>query len=183
MRSYNGSGRAYSTKREKKPIEAVVDSLARLRSTRSFKPKEIPEEVMKTILEVGRHAPTTRNIQPWHFILVSDPETKKRLARGTAKFIEKSAVVIVGCGDPEKSPRWHEVEVSIAMQSMVIAAWIQGVGSCWVDMEHREEEVKETLGIPEHLQVSALVAFGYPDESSKLAWKKPLDQIIHYDKF
>lgn len=163
----------------------LIDSLVGLRSVRSFKPKEIPEDVLKKILEAGRHAPSHHNIQPWHFVVVSNPETKKKLAKGKAKFIEDSALVIVGCGDPEKSPRWYELEVAIAMQLMVITAWVQGIGSCWIDIENTEEQVEAVLSIPKELEVVALVAFGYPARATtpESSWKKPLDQIIHYDKF
>ncbi|UCD26539.1 MAG: nitroreductase family protein [Candidatus Bathyarchaeota archaeon] len=163
----------------------LIDSLVGLRSVRFFKQKEIPEDVLKTILEAGRHAPSRRNIQPWHFVVVSNPETRKKLAKGKAKFIEDSALVIVGCGDPEESRRWCELEVAIAMQTMVIAAWVQGIGSCWVDIENTEEQVKDVLGIPKKLEVVALVAFGYPARAKtpKPSWKKTLDQTIHYDKF
>lgn len=165
-----------SGKKTAKPITEI-------RSIRAFKFEKIPEDVLGNILEAGRSAPTARNAQPWHFIVVSNPEIKKSLAEARAKFIEDSALAIVGCGDPEESPRWYELEVAIAMQTMVLAAWVQGIGSCWVDIEHQEEQVKEILGIPNRLRVVALVAFGYPAETPKPTWKKPLDQIIHYNRF
>lgn len=153
-----------------------------LRSVRSFRSKGISEDVLKIILEAGRHTPTAHNIQPWHFIVVSDLKIKRELAV-TGKFVEDSALIIVGCGDPEESPRWYELEVAIALQSMVLAAWMQGVGSCWIGVGSNEGRVKEILGIPDQLKVVALVAFGYPSETPKPVWKKPLDQIIHYNKF
>ena len=66
----------------------LIDSIVELRSTRSFKQKEIPRDVLKNILEAGRHTPTAHNIQPWHFIVVSDRETKEKIAKGTATFID-----------------------------------------------------------------------------------------------
>ncbi len=161
----------------------LVDSIVELRSIRSFKPKEIPRDVLKNILEAGRHTPTAHNIQPWHFIVVSEHETKEKMAKGTAGFIENSALVIVGCGNPEESPILYELEVAIALQTMVVAAWTQGVGSCWVDVGKNQKEIKEILDIPNQLRVVALVAFGYSDEPSKHTWKKPFNEIIHYGKF
>jgi nitroreductase len=161
----------------------LIDSIVKLHSTRSFKQKEIPREALRNILEAGRHTPTTHNIQPWHFIIVSDHETKEKIAKGTAGFIEKSAIVIVGCGDPEESPKMYELEVAIALQTMVVAAWTQGVGSCWVDVGKNQKEVREILDIPEKLRVVALVALGYPDKPSKPSWKKPFNEVIHYGKY
>jgi nitroreductase len=153
-----------------------------LRSVRSFQSKGISEDVLKSILEAGRHTPSAHNIQPWHFIVVSDPKIKKELAV-TGKFVEDSALIIVGCGDPEESLRWYELEVAIALQSMVLAAWMQGVGSCWIDVGSNKGRVKKVLGIPDRLKMVALVAFGYPSETLKPVWKKPLNQIIHHNKF
>jgi nitroreductase len=153
-----------------------------LRSVRSFQPIGISEDVLKSILEAGRHTPSAHNIQPWHFIVVSDPKIKKELAV-TGKFVEDSALIIVGCGDPEESLRWYELEVAIALQSMVLAAWMQGVGSCWIDVGSNKGRVKKVLGIPDRLKMVALVAFGYPSETLKPVWKKPLNQIIHHNKF
>jgi nitroreductase len=158
-------------------------ALMGLVSVRAFKPDRVSESALKNILETGRNTPSSHNIQPWHFIVVTDPEIKKKLAKGRAKFIETSALVIVGCGDPAESPKWYEIEVAIAMQSMVLEAWVQGIGSCWVDIEHNEKEIKEILTIPDSLKIVALVAFGYPAKMPKPAWKKPFDQIIHYNRF
>jgi len=134
------------------------------------------------ILEAGRQAPSASNIQPWHFIVVSDLETKRRLSEESEPFIEESAVTIVGCTDPSASPKWHVVDVTIALQNMVIAAWVQGVGSCWIGF-FNEEAVKRTLGIPNGMKIVALLSFGYPATPPGPKWKKPLNQIVHHNKF
>jgi len=56
---------------------------------------------------------------------------------------------------------------------MVMAALAQGIGSCWVVVEHNEQDLKDILGIPNKLKVVALVTFGYPAETPIPAWKKP----------
>ena len=137
---------------------------------------------MAKILEAGRQAPSASNIQPWHFIVVSDPETKRRLAGESEPFIEESAVTVVGCGDPNASPKWHVVDVTIALQSMVIAAWAQGVGSCWIGF-FNEGAVKRILGIPDRLKIVALISLGYPATPPGPKWKKPTNQIVHHNKF
>ena len=153
-----------------------------LQSIRAFKHEAIPPNVLRRILEAGRHTPTAHNVQPWHFIVVSDPETKEQLSI-TGKFLQNAALILVGCGDPEDSPKWYWLEVGISLQSMVVAAWMQGIGSCWVDAGPNEERVKAILGIPRRFKVVALVALGYPAETPRPVWKKPLEEIIHYDKF
>jgi len=151
------------------------------RSIRRYKSRPIPEDVLRNILEAGRLAPSADNAQPWHFIVVTDQKIKRRLASGIwNRFIEDSAVTIVGCG--YKSDRWSTVDVAIALENMVIAAEAQGVGSCWIG-DFKEREVKELLGIPESLKVVALVSFGYPAEKPSPHGKKSLKEIVHYNRF
>jgi nitroreductase len=160
-----------------------VEALIALRSIRSFRPDAVPEDLVRSILEVGRHTPSAHNIQPWHFIVVSDPDAKGRLARGRARFIEDAAFAIVGCGDPTASSNGHAREVAMAMQSMVLAAWLQGIGSCWVEVDPDDAELKALLNLPAPWKATALVVFGYPAEIPKPVWKKPLDEIVHYNRF
>ena len=160
-----------------------IREITNLRSIRSFKEKEIPDDILKNILEAGRHTPSVHNAQPWQFIVVSKPEIKSEMAQGRAKFIEDSALIIVGCGNLKESPRWYELEVAIAIQSMVLAAWIKGIGSCWIDIGTNTNDVRAILKIPSHLKIVALVAFGYPAKIPEPTWKKTLDQIVHYNTF
>ena len=103
------------------------------RSIRKYKPDKIPEEALKNILNAGRLAPSAGNRQPWHFIVITDPEIKRKLAQGRwNRFIVDAPVVIVGCGyiGDAYGRKWSTVDVSIALENMVIAAAAQGIGSC-----------------------------------------------------
>ena len=156
--------------------------LTQLQSIRSFKRQQIPDKVLHQIFEAGRHTPTAHNVQPWQFIVVTDPTIKKVLA-ANAKFIEGAAIVIVGCGDPRESPRWYRLEVAMALQSMVVTAWINGVGACWIDVRPNEAKVRDILKIPNQYPIVASVAFGYPAEIPELAWKRSIDDVFHYNAF
>jgi len=164
---------------------SLVDVILSRRSVRRYRPDPVPGDVLERILEAGRLAPSADNVQPWHFVVVTDPELKRGLSRGRWNwFIEDSAFTVVGCGDvgTPYGRRWSTIDTSIALENMVLAAWAQGVGSCWVG-DFREDEVKSLLGIPEHLKVVALVSFGYPAETPSPTGKKALPEIVHYNKF
>jgi len=161
------------------PLETVLSR----RSVRRYKPDPVPNDVLNNILEAGRLAPSAANRQPWHFIVIRDSGLRQKLAQGRwNKFVAESAFTVVGCGDPTVSPKWHTVDVAIALQNMVIAAWAQGVGSCWIG-DFVEDEVKKLLGIPEKLSLIAMISFGYPAEKPTEHDKKTLNEILHYDKF
>lgn len=141
----------------------VLEAIRLRRSVRAYLPHPIPRETLLEILEAGRLAPSASNIQPWHFVVVTDPERRKMIADTGrwAGFIREAPIVIVGCGDPEASPKWYMVDVAIAMQNMVLAATSLGVGTCWVG-SFDEEKVKKILKIPRKLRIVALLAMGYP---------------------
>ena len=151
------------------------------RSVRSYQKKPIPDDVLKAILEAGRLAPSAHNRQPWHFIVVRNPEMKRKLIfTSWNRFIEEASVLIVGCGDPRS--RWMTVDVAIALQNMVIAAEALGLASCWIGA-FDEAKVKEILKIPENLRVVAMITIGYPAEKPETPPKKKLEEIVHYDRF
>jgi len=160
---------------------SLLEVIFKRRSIRRYKDEPVPDEVLRNILEAGRLAPSANNAQPWHFIVVTDQKIKDKLSRGRwNRFIKDSAFTIVGCG--YKDNKWSTVDVSIALENMVIAAEAQGVGSCWIG-DFKEEEVKKLLGIPDYLKIVALVSFGYPAEKPRPHGKKRLEEIVHYNKF
>lgn len=164
---------------------SFIDTVLSRRSIRRYEKQDIPKDVLDKILEAGRQAPSAGNKQPWHFIVLSDYDIKEKLSHGKWNtFVKDSAVTIVGCGyiGDEYGRKWSTVDISIALQNMVIAAWGLGIGSCWIG-DFKEAEVKRLLNIPEDRKVIALVTFGYPAEKIESRQKKPMDDIVSYNKF
>ena len=100
------------------------------------------------------------------------------------RFIKDSALTIVGCADigDRLTGKWSIVDTTIALQNMVIGAWTMGIGSCWIG-DFKEEKVKELLKIPHKWKVVALIPFGYPAEQPKPKNKKPITELVSYNKF
>ncbi len=164
---------------------SFIDTVLSRISIRRYEKQDIPKDVLDKILEAGRQAPSASNKQPWHFIVLSDYDIKEKLSHGKWNtFVKDSAVTIVGCGyiGDEYGRKWSTVDISIALQNMVIAAWGLGIGSCWIG-DFKEAEVKSLLNIPEDRKVIALVTFGYPAEKIESRQKKPIDEIVSYNKF
>ena len=142
----------------------VFEAVQSRRSIRAYEPRPVPEDVLSRILEAGRLAPSANNRQPWHFIVVKDPEKKKVLSAGKyAHFLVDTPVVVVGCGDAELSPRWYAVDVTIALQNMVLTATEEGLGTCWIG-SFDEDPVRKCLNVPERYKVVAMLAMGYPKD-------------------
>jgi nitroreductase len=169
----------------------VFDVIQKRHSVRSYLSDDVPGGKLEKILEAARLAPSAGNIQPWHFIVVTDQQKRKKLAKGRyAKFLVESPIVIVGCGDSKASPNWYVVDTTIAMQNMVLTATSEGLGTCWIG-SFNENQVRKLLSIPEKFRVIALLALGYRRETVDLAGKvlhffrrkKKLEKIVSLEKF
>jgi len=169
----------------------VREAIAARRSVRKFRKDPVPDEALARVLEAARLAPSGKNLQPWKFIVVRDPETRKKLAAASAgqAFVASAPVVIVVCGFPSDAyPRlgrfmnsWP-VDAAIAMEHIVLQAVEEGLGTCWIGA-FEEAEVKAVLGVPGEARVLALTPLGRPDESPAPRGRKPLATIVSYEKF
>lgn len=158
-----------------------MEVIKKRRSIRRYRPDPIPDEVLNQILEAARLAPSGGHRQPWHFIVVKDPETKRKL--GIAEWVSEAPIVVVGCTDPEVSPRWYIVDLSIAFEHIVLAAANFGLGTCWIGKLGFDETIKQVLDIPKHMKVVAVTPMGYPAETPGPKERKTLSEIVHYKKF
>ncbi|MEM2972417.1 MAG: nitroreductase family protein [Candidatus Bathyarchaeia archaeon] len=154
------------------------------RSIRKFKPKPIPTENLKKILEAGRLAPSAGNRQPWHFIVVRNPETKRALsvAANNQRFIADADTIIIALGNPEVNKKWYRQDTMIAVEHMVLAATALGYGTCWIGA-FNEEEVKKILKVPEGLAVIALLPIGVADEKPPPRPRKAFKEIFFKETF
>jgi nitroreductase len=170
----------------------VFEAVQKRHSTRAYEPMSVPEEKLERILEAARLAPSAGNLQPWHFIIVKNRGKRENLAKSGryARFLAESPIVIVGCGDQEASPNWYKVDVTIAMQNMVLTATGEGLGTCWIG-SFSENQVRRLLKMPDNLRVVALMALGYPretlDNGGRILHlarrKKSLKKIISFDEY
>ena len=167
----------------------VLTAIKERRSIRKYSAKPVEEEKLQKVLEAARLSPSARNQQEWKFIVVKDSETRKRLTEEAINqpFVGEAPIILVCCGTETESimrcgqPR-YTVDLSIATAYMILAAYEQGLGTCWLG-SFDENKVKEILDIPEDVRVVSITPLGYPDESPAPKPRKELDEIISYDKY
>jgi nitroreductase len=169
----------------------VFEAIEKRRSIRNYEPTPVPREKLEKILEAARLAPSASNVQPRHFIVVTDEEKREALSAGMfAKFLKHTPVVIAACGDEKKSPKWYAIDVAIAVENMVLAATGEGLGTCWIG-SFDETKVRNVLKIPGHLRVVVLLAVGYPSGKESLASRalrlirkrKALEEIVSFEEY
>jgi nitroreductase len=154
--------------------------LVKRRSIRKYKNTPVLKEKIIKILEAARIAPSASHRQPWHFIVVENKETIRKLAK--QKWAE-APVMIIGLADMEASPNWCQNDLGIALEHIVLAATDLGLGTCWMGQTGREDMIRGLLGIPDHYKVVAVVPIGEPDEMPAPKERKSLDDIVSWEKF
>ena len=145
------------------------------KSVRKYKKDPVDRELIDTIIEAVRWAPSARNRQPWEFIFIDDPKLKKKAVRATGinsniGFLNSAPVLIVGLADRRKNLRfngidYYLIDFAIAMEHLVLAAWEYGIGTCWVAW-FSSKKLRSLLSIPERFEIVAISPLGYPSDSS-----------------
>ncbi|MFH0780830.1 MAG: nitroreductase family protein [Pseudomonadota bacterium] len=151
-----------------------LDLLKKRRSIRLFTEQPVEKEKIDLLVEAMLRSPSSRGLNPWEFVVVSDRQLVNDLAKAKAhgsSFLKNGPLAIVVCGDPDRCDVWIE-DCSIAALVIHLAATDLGLGSCWIQIRERphdetmsaEEYVKKLLGIKENLKIEAIIAIGYSQE-------------------
>ena len=162
----------------------AMDAIRKRHSIRSYSAGPIPGKIIEKIVDAGRLAPTARNVQPWEFVVVTDAETRAKLAElaTTGPFIADAPVcVAVFCKDTKY---WLE-DGCAATENIIIAARAHGLGHCWVagDKKPYAAAVSGLLRAPEGFHLVSLIAIGYAKEDPGTLPKRSLDEVLHWEKF
>jgi len=137
------------------------EAIERRLEVREYADEPVDDAVERAVLEAARLAPSGRNAQHWRFLLVDDPADVRELAAlsTTGSWVADAAFAVVVCTDP--SYLFADIDAGRAVTHMQFAAFDAGVGSC-IYTGFDESGMREFLAIPEALDVTAVVGFGYP---------------------
>ncbi len=159
------------------------------RSIRAYRPDPVPEDVLHRLLDAARVAPTAANRQPFQLIVVTEATTRARLKEVyDREWFWSAPLIIVGCVEEAKA--WQradgfnaaEVDLSIAMDHLILAATDEGLGTCWI-CHFDEERLKQILGIPDKVRVIALTPVGYPAAEPRPFQRKPLEELVRRERW
>jgi nitroreductase len=158
-------------------------------SVRAYKPDPVEDEKLTQVLEAARLAPTAANRQPFQLIVVHTAGREAELERiyGRDWFVQ-APVVICACGVPTQGwvrrdgKRYTDVDVAIAMDHLVLAAADLGLGTCWIGA-FDPGAAREVLGLPDDVEPIAFTPLGYPADRSGAKKRKPLDELVRYERW
>ncbi len=178
----------------------IEEVIRKRRSIRKYRSDDIADSVIRELLDLARHAPSSMNGQPWHFIVVRDPRIKKELTkiknrycpiekrRYKADFLQKASAIIVVCVDRQKSYDRGIENAVLAAANIMLGAANYRIGSVYMsayksDTPELAEEIRRVLGIPEGTDPITIVPLGFPGETPKPKKIRSLLEMISYDIF
>ena len=165
----------------------TLQAIRSRRSIRKFTGKEIPDEIITKLLEAAMYAPSARNTQPWHFVLINRREILDKIPHlhPYAEMCYKAGAAILVCGDSEteKLEGYIALNCGAATQNILLAAHDLGLGAVWLGVYPRKERTEPLsllFNLPPHIIPVSLIALGYPGE--KIATPERFKaEKIHYN--
>jgi nitroreductase len=157
-------------------------------SVRAYKPDPVEDGKLARILEAVRLAPTAANRQAFRVVVIETKGREEGLRRVYGReWFTRAPLVLAVCALPaegwvRKFDGWNaaEVDATIAMAHLVLAAADEGLGTCWI-AAFDPQAARDVLGLPEGVIPSAFTPLGYPADSPAPKKRKPLEEIVRYN--
>ena len=177
----------------------MIEEIYSRRSIRRYNSQQVDSDKILHILDCARVAPSSHNTQPWHFIIVTNEETKEKLADVSHKqeWMKAAPVYIVCVADirsrvdinialdeetPNNDLKKIILDTAISIQNMVLEAESIGLSTCWVAW-FNQKDIRPILDIPEDKYIVAIITLGYSDHKPNARPRKKLEEIISYEKW
>lgn len=158
-------------------------------SVRAYKPDPVGEDELNQVLEAARLAPTAGNTQSFQLIVIKTQGREEELRRIYDRdWFVGAPMVICACGIPgeawirDDKKNYAVVDVAIVMDHLILAATDLGLGTCWV-AAFNEQATREILGLPEEVEPIVFTPLGYPADQPEPKERKPLEELVRYDRW
>lgn len=153
-------------------------------AVREYTGQPIADETLQRILEAGSMTASRKNLQPWHFVVVREKDLLAQLAdlAPSGDYIRQAALAVAVFLENDRPVTL--TDGARAVQSMMLVAWGESIGSNWVGWLKREE-IKELLGAPADHYLLTVLPFGYPAHRIGLGKKnrKALSEIAYAERY
>lgn len=167
----------------------VSEVISRRYSVRAYKSDPVSDDVLSGVLEAARLAPTAANRQPFRVLVVHTAGRENALRRiyGRDWFVQPPLVLCV-CAVRDEAWRrmddkpYDEVDATIAMDHLILAATAAGLGTCWI-AAFDPSAAREVLGLPDGVEPVAFTPLGYPADTPRTKKRRPLEEIVKYESW
>ncbi|MBR4591995.1 MAG: nitroreductase family protein [Elusimicrobiaceae bacterium] len=169
------------------------------RSIRKYQAKPVEREKINQCIEAARLAPSACNSQPWHFIVIDDPQVKQAFCKeafsgvyGMSKWAASAPVLIAAVSDKGnfvsrvgnfvRRTEFYLVDHGIACEHFILRAWDLGLGTCWIGWLNSDKAGK-FFNLSANQRIEHLIAVGYPAETPAARPREKLEEIVSYNKY
>lgn len=156
-------------------------------SVRAYKKTPVEDDKLQQVLEAARMAPTACNMQPFQLIVIHTTGRETELRRiYSAPWFVRAPILICACGITSQSwvrrdgVNYCDVDVTIAMDHLILAATDLGLGTCWV-AAFDPAAAREVLRLPDDVKPVAFTPLGYPDDQPGDKSRKPMEELVRYE--
>jgi len=171
----------------------VYECIKTRRTVRKFKDIDVPWEFVSKLLEAGKSAPSSGNIQNWKFVVIKDKAAKRDIAEhcGNQLWMAKAPVIIAIVADVDKARRFYGIRgerlystqnCAAAAENMLLMAHSLGLGGAWVGYME-EDKIIQLITLPEGIRPQAILVFGYPEEVPPVPPKYTLENVMYFRQF
>lgn len=172
----------------------MLELLRQRRSIRNFTERPVEIAKVESLIESLLRSPSSKNRDPWEFVIVTDPDQRARLAEAKPKggtFVAGAPLAIAICADPAACDVWIEC-CAIAAIFVQLAAQDLGLGTCWsqirlrshVDGYSATDYLRTILNLPERYEVAAIIGIGYSAEEKAGHCRESLPyHKVHRERF
>ena len=162
----------------------IFEAVRTVLAIREYDERPLPDDVARRIVEAAHLTASASNRQPWHFVLVRDRERVRKLGGliRTGRYTSNAAAAVIVAYEKEAG-QYGMSDASRAIQSMILVAWGDRIGSNWTGFGGMEE-VRKEFGIPDTYDVLAVLPLGYPKR--KVIGKKkrkPFNEVVSAERF
>ena len=162
----------------------VMNEIKNRISVRNFKDIAIKQDILERVLEAGQLAPSAKNRQPWRFLVIDDPDLKKRIQEAAygQEHVGKAGAIILACStnieyEMPNGQLSYPIDISFAVSFMMLQAEHEGLGSC-VITTYDEQDIKTLISVPYSMRVVMMLLLGYTDDRLIVRDRKPIKRIV-----
>jgi nitroreductase len=170
-------------------MKEIQDIIINRRSIRKYKTNAVSQHQIEKLLQAAMYAPSANNLQPWHFVVVTERSTLNQIMdiHPYAKMLKNAPLAILVCADQqiEKTEGYWVQDCSAAIQNIMLSAYGMGLASVWLGVYPRQERmlsIKKLFSLPEHIHPLSIVAVGHADEQKELP-ERYLAERIHLNQW
>jgi nitroreductase len=167
----------------------VFEAIEKRYSVRGYKPDAVEDDKLAKVLEAARRAPTAANRQAFRMLVVHTAGREEELARVYGRrWLTQAPLVIAFVAVPGEAWRrmddkpYDEVDATIAMDHLVLAATALGLGTCWI-AAFDPVAAREVLGLPDDVEPIAFTPLGHPDKERAKTGRRPLEELVRYERW